>query len=793
MEYIYHTTMNRLNIVIILTIFLSTLHPTGVKCQNNCQTATQFIYSDTIDVLHYDIHLTEIDLTSKTIHGYTTVSCTPKFNGISEIRLELAVLNVDSVFVGSVKVPDFVRADPLLRVPLAISANTGDSLELTVYYHGSTFVDPSEWGGFHFAGDYAFNLGVGFDAIPHNLGKAWFPCIDDFRDRALYDVYITVPHEKKASSGGILAGISDNGDQTLTWHWKTAYSLPTYLISASTGIYTLVADTFNGLQRIIPINFFCRPSDSIRVEGTFRNLKAILQIFEELFGPYPFEKVGFTATSIGAMEHAANISYPYSGWNGNTSSEWWYAHELSHMWFGDAVTCASAEDMWLNEGWAVWCESVVFEYLYGEEVAREYLRLKHKEVILSSHTIDGGYYPVYGIPQTITYGNTVYEKGAQVTHTLRHYLGDELFFAGVKAYLQAFAYQPASTCQLRDFLKDFTGKNLDDFFDAWVFEPGFPTFTAGYYEAKPLSPGYEVKVGLDQKLRGRNTYANSNKVELTFLGRNWEKYYGIAEFSGKEGNLTFQIPFQPVAVIPDIMNYISDAEMDYGKVIKTTGEIDFPDTYAKLSVQQLTDSAYIHITHFWVAPDSMKTERPGLRLSENRYWRVAGIIPDNFRSKIKFNYNKALNLDYSLMSHSTDSLVILYRKDSHSDWQDLAFTRQGSANAGILIIDTLAAGEYTLAAWDKTHGIKEPQEKGGNQMRLYPNPSNGNCKIDVNNTSESILRIYDTLGRMVEERRIPSGAHTLDWELKNNEPGVYYCGLFSLSGKELATGKMLFY
>jgi aminopeptidase N len=140
----------------------------------------------------------------------------------------------------------------------------------------------------------------------------------------------------------MLSEVCNNGDGTSTWHWTTSFSLPTYLISASIGNYSLVSDIYHGIQRDIPITLYCRPSDSLKVAGTFVNLKDILQIYEEHFGPYPFERVGYTATAQGAMEHAANISYPYSGWSGNTSMEWWYAHELSHMWFGDMVTCASA-------------------------------------------------------------------------------------------------------------------------------------------------------------------------------------------------------------------------------------------------------------------------------------------------------------------------------------------------------------------------------------------------------------------------------------------------------------------
>ncbi|MBK7215308.1 MAG: T9SS type A sorting domain-containing protein [Bacteroidales bacterium] len=783
--------MNLFKFAPFLTFFLSLLISRVVFGQSECSTAGIPIYSDTIKAIHYGIHLDEIDMTSKSIKGYTTALLTSKINGISSIKLELDQLIVDSVFVDNQRSENFERTDLLVIIPLAEPISAGDTLEVGIYYHGQPMTDPSGWGGFHFAGDYAFNLGVGFETIPHNLGKAWFPCIDDFRDRALYDVYIRTPNDKTGVSGGTLVEVIPAANDTHIFHWKTDKSLPTYLISASIGKYNLVNDIYNGINGAVPITFYCRPTDESKVAATFINLKDILQIFENHFGEYPFERVGYTATSQGAMEHAANISYPYAGWNGATSQEWWYAHELSHMWFGDMVTCASAEDMWLNEGWAVWCESLYKEFLYGPAVASEYTRTKLKAVILSTHFTDGGYFPVYGIPQELTYGNTVYEKGAQVTHTLRHYLGDSLFFAAVKAYLQEYAYQPASSCQLRDFLSDFTQVNMDDFFDAWVFSPGFPTFSVSYFEATPENQGYKVEVQVAQKLRGRETYANSNHLELEFLGANWEKQTDTIIFSGKTGIKTFYLPFNPVAVIPDPDAKISDAALEYEASLKAIGEKDFADTYARVNVTAITDSAYIRIIHNWVAPDSLKVAVGGLRLSDNRYWKVDGIIPAGFRAKGKFTFSRSNNFDINLLTSTKDSLVILYRRDSKSDWYGVPFTRQGNAAAGQLIVDSLAVGEYTLAVYDKTYGFGESITPGGYDLKVFPNPTTSSCTVAINNPGKSVLRVFDLNGRKIEEHSLEAGNHVMNWEQNSLPSGIYVFRLYSGSGQIKASRKMI--
>ncbi len=759
------------------------------------ETEATAIYSDTLEAVHYGIHLTDINLTNKTIKGYTEVKLVAKINSLSSIQLELASLTVDSVFIETSKTIAFSHVGNLITISLVQPVNTGDTVNTTIYYHGQPFVDPSGWGGFHFSGDYALNLGVGFDAIPHNLGKAWFPCIDDFRDRALYDVYLTVANDKKAVSGGNLVNVTNHGNNTSTWHWKTEFTLPTYLISATTGKYELVSDSYAGHQETIPIAYYCRPSDTARVAGTFINLKSIMQVYENHFGPYPFERIGYTGTpgGLGAMEHAANVSYPFSGWTGNTASEWWYAHELSHMWFGDEVTCASAEDMWLNEGWAVWCESLYREGIYGKQAYKDNMRAKLKEVLLSTHITDGGYYAVYGIPQTITYGSTVYEKGGQVTHTLRGYLGDSLFFGGVKAYLQQYAYNYASSYDLRNFLTAYSGLDMASFFDAWVFAPGFPHFSIDSAVSVPSGNGYDVTVYVKQKLKGVTQYANANHLEISFMKTDWQTITDTIVFSGITGSKTFHVPFLPVEVMADPDEKISDATTDIAKTLKNTGEYDYQHTYCKVAVEQVTDSAFVRITHNWVAPDSLEVPQPGLRISDSRYWTVEGIFPADFKAKGIFTYSRAATLDKTLITNSQDSLVILYRPGAGYPWQGTAFTRVGPWMSGVITVDSLQKGEYSLAIWDELYLDK----KGNNQMKtslmkIFPNPAQSAVNIEFDVPQKTVLNIYDSLGKQLGKTKFSPGLNHFSYENPGKGAAVYFFKLTDSKGNLLESRKVVF-
>ena len=364
---------------------------------------------DTLDALHYDIYLDVLDFSGHIINGYTDVSITPKINNLNNISLELLELSVDSVFIDGNIIPSFTYNNNLIQIPLSNPINIGDIIIVRIYYHGVPFHE--DWGGFHFSGEYAFNLGVGFVSDPHNLGKAWFPCIDDFKDRATYDCYITVDEDKMAVCGGTLISVTNNGNNTKTCYWQLVNTIPTYLASVAVGEYAVVEDIYNGINNDVPVEIYVRPSDTVKVPGSFLHLNDILLIFEEHFGAYPWERVGYVGTAKGAMEHVTNIAYPNFCIDNSLTYEWLYAHELSHMWFGDKVTCSTAGDMWLNEGWAVFCESLYREFLYGKELYITNMRELHKDVLQVCHTPsgDGSYLALYGVPTEYTYGMTVYD------------------------------------------------------------------------------------------------------------------------------------------------------------------------------------------------------------------------------------------------------------------------------------------------------------------------------------------------------------------------------------------------
>lgn len=726
---------------------------------------------DTIDVVNYEIHLTLTDLAQQLISGQTGIRFTTPLSEINQLPLELKQLEVDSVKTAGETVLGFSRSGDRLLISLDQSLSAGDTALVWVYYHGQPFHEA--WGGFHFSGNYAFNLGVGFESIPHNLGKAWFPCVDDFIDRAFYDYYIRVENTNVAVCGGLLQSVSPMCDATVIYHWKSDRTLPTYLASVAVGPYALVRDSVAGEDAEIPVTYFVRPSDTTRARGSFVNLPEICHRYEEAFGPYAFQRIGITGTALGAMEHAENIFYPNGSINGSLSDEWLYAHEFAHMWFGDKVTCASAADMWLNEGWARWCETYYREKLYGVDAARDNMRALMCDVLQYIHTKEGGYRPLSPMPVEYTYGDNVYDKGAITTHALRGYLGDSLFFSGVKAYLQAFAFSPASSYDLRDFLTSNTGINMNDFFDFHVFGPGFNQFSVDSFRVVPDGTAYNVEVFVKQRLKGTSVYEHNCRTELTFMNKDWQMETRRISFQGPDGNLTLSLPFAPDFVMTDLYERCGGATTDSYRTIREPGLSDYTSTWFKLDAIAVPDSAFVRVTHNWVPPDSLKAPVQGLTISDYRYWTIEGIFPEGFDATGRFWYSRNTLLDNTLITNAADSLVILYRPDATSDWEPVSFTKTGPWQIGTIYVPHLRPGDYTLAVWDALYVGNKFRPSSGQAINVYPNPAGNRLTIGLPDGARGLITVSDTAGKTVFTKSTGAGTRILHWDCSNQRSGTY--------------------
>lgn len=713
--------------------------------------------SDTADILKYTINLNITNFSTKVISGNTIVKFTPKVNGINSINLDLLKLTVDSIKI-STTLLTYNYNDTLLRIALPVTHNIGDTSSVTVYYHGVPKFD-AQWGGFYYSGAYAYNLGVGFDANPHNYGRVWFPCFDNFVEHSTFEFNITTNSGKVAYCNGLLTKdtIYASGDRIRTW--KLNQEIPSYLANVAVAPYTEIRKQHIGINGNLPIVLAAVPADTINLKNSFIHLDSALSCFEHHYGPYLWDKVGYYLVPFtsGAMEHATSISYPRIYANGTLTFEDIMAHELSHHWFGDLITCETEGDMWINEGMASYSEHVFEESLHGKTTYKNVVRANHDYVLQFANGKEGGYRAVAGMPHQYTYGIHVYKKGADIAHTMRGYLGDSLFFAGLKTIIANNRYKNINTTGFMNQLSIATGVNMTNFFTDWVFFPGFPHFSVDSMIVSNAGSNYIATVHVRQKLTGAPSYFTNVPLELTLRSTNGTTLVKQIIMSGHSAIYQYTLSFAPTYAGLNLDEKINDAIISDTKILKTTGITNLSNARMEITVNSIVDSAFIKVDHNYTAPDPYKTPKK-YRMSPNRYWKVDGILPVVFSAKAKINYDGTPSqyLDRYLINTIEDSLVLLYRKNAGDDWDVFPYytkTMGGNSDkTGYITIDSLMLGEYVFAIQDINTSFVENTPIIEETINCSPNPANENMTFTISNyipDDNYLFEIYNISGKKI--------------------------------------------
>lgn len=772
---------NTLFIVILINFFTSfSIKGQDISCQKlkNATSLPGLYYSqenlrsDTIDVLKYTVNLNITDFITDTIRGNVLVKFKPKINGQNKIRLDLLKMKIDSVKLNASKLT-YSYNDTVIKVNLPLSYSTIDTVTIALFYHGKPQGDPSGWGGFYFSGNYAYNLGVGFGAKPHNYGRVWFPCFDNFVEKSEYEFNITTDTAKSSYCNGALASDTKTGSLR-TRKWVMTKEIPSYLASVAVADYTQVTWTTSVATGTIPVILTARAADTTAMKNGFLNLKNAIAGFENYYGPYVWNRVGYCLVPFnsGAMEHATNISYPLAV-AGNLSYEAeLMAHELAHHWWGDLMTCETQEDMWLNEGFATYSAYMFKEWVYNKQQYIDDIKNEHEFLLHYVHLKEKQYRAVSGIPFEYTYGDHVYKKGADVAHTLRSYMGDAAFFAGIKYVMAQKAYKSMNSAEFKTLLETSSGQNLSDFFTNWVFNGGWPHFSIDSAKYTSIGSGsYSASVSLKEKLTGTSVLYNKVPLEVTFFDSNWNKTVKTFTMSGVNQTFTTTLNFNPVYEAINLDSKISDAISSEYKTIKTAGNVTYVLAKATLTISNSgADSSYLRIEHNYAKPDAVKFNAKNYKLSNQHYWKIEGILSSGFLAKIRLNFDGTpvpvtpstpvsnLYLDTCLTSINSDSLVILYRRNAKDDWREVTkYTKvkfPGPGKSGYILVDTLKLGEYTFANKNGSNpgiGIKESL-KNKSSLKLFPNPASNSVTIRVENYNVSqpdLVEIISIEGKVI--------------------------------------------
>ena len=738
---------------------------------------------ENINVTHYEIHLNNFDFTNHTLQAQTVVTLTA-LNAVNSFELELKSLNVTSVTSNDANVSSFAQSGDILSINLASALAANASASFTITYGGNTFNE--DWGGVMWSGNYVCNMGVGFESIPHNLGKCWFPCVDNFTDKATYDVYVTVPTAMTAVCGGNLVNNVDNGNGTHTVHYNVPQEIATYHISFAAGDYVEWTDIYNGIERDIPITVYVKPNQINNVPGTFVHVKDIASFYENSFGAYPFNRIGYVVTSVGCMEHVDNIGITSGIVTGNTTQEEYVAHELSHMYFGNKVTCATAEEMWLNEGFAQFCGVFYRSDIYGEDDFQQAMSSKTNNITTWCKS-ENNWIPLNNVPQTMTYDNSaVYNRGAVVVNTMMNYMGRETFLAGLRSYLNTYNYSAASSEQLRDALTAATGIDMTGFFDTYVFTAGMPHYGVDLLNVTPNGNQYDATVKMTYQHYGPEHVGQNNRVEVTFIDNAGQLQTELVNWNGLEENKTVTLDINPIAAFADYYNHFLDAKYSNNMTATAPGSLGI-NQQLSITVNSVSNSVMLRGEEHYVAPDN-DPNIPGLTLSTKHYWNVLRMDFGDSDVSGKFTFSNNASMDGDIIHSENDSAVLLYRANINEAWHTIPYEQQGNWKIGIFTVSDLQTGQYTLGAIDKTQlGLGE-NNFDTKKMLLTPNPTENYVKISTNYNNSKIL-IVNSLGQLVNS--FPISENEITISVEDFPAGVYYVNLLDEKKNIISTEKLV--
>jgi aminopeptidase N len=417
-----------------------------------------------IDVSDYNLDLA-YDPAVRRLNGTATLQVHAT-QDLSRFDLDLRGFQVGTVTVNGTPA-SWARNGQELMITPARLIRKGSAFTVVVPYSGTpqTVIDPdgsSE--GWVFTDDGAAVVGE-----PQG-SPGWYPVNDTPRDKATYTVSMTVPKGLTAVGNGSLLRQSTHGGKA-TFTWREGFPMAPYLATITLGRFDVsTGRTASG----IPIYVAVDPRQKSASGPVLSKLPAMVSFLEGLYGPYPFEDVGAIVDNAPELGYALETqTKPVFD---AAPDEATLLHELSHMWYGDAVTLRKWPDIWLHEGFATWSEWIWAERHGGQTAAQRFTELASTPADQTSL-----WNPPPGNPGVAAnlFAGSVYDRGAMTLEALRERIGDVKFFTVMRRWYAEHRYGNVSTPEFIALAQKVSGQNLGAFFDTWLYQPGKPAGLLG--------------------------------------------------------------------------------------------------------------------------------------------------------------------------------------------------------------------------------------------------------------------------------------------------------------------------
>src|SRR5216683_5176658 len=425
-----------------------------------------------------------VDPEDKRLEGTAHITLSALVDNLTRLEFDAVELDMKDVKLSAGKVSSFENTGRKLTIFLDKALKTSDRLTVSIRYSG----EPRR--GLYFIGpdkSYPDRPYQVWTQGEDEENRYWFPSYDYPNDRATSEIIVTVPQKYTAISNGTLVETKEGKAKgNRTFHWKQEIPHPNYLTSLAVGEFAITREKVDGVE----LEYYVPKGREEDAKRSFEKTPKMIQFFSNYFGikyPYPkYAQVVVADFICGGMENITATTLTERTLHDKRAhldftSDDLVSHELAHQWWGDLLTCRDWSHAWLNEGFATYCEVLFKEHDLGRDEAA-YYQMRDQENYMEE---DEERYrrPIVSktyIEPTELFDRHLYEKGGLVLHTLRYYLGDELFQKGLQHYAKTFREKVVETNDFRRAMEDASGHSLEGFFDQWVYHGGYPEFKVNY-------------------------------------------------------------------------------------------------------------------------------------------------------------------------------------------------------------------------------------------------------------------------------------------------------------------------
>lgn len=705
-------------------------------------------FPHSFDVLNYKLNLN--------IYG-CFIGSYPKSFSASEVITLRADSTINTVTLNAVNTSlqidsvrqagsSFTHSGDLLKITLNKTYAPGDTINILIYYLHKNIND----------GAVYTNTGFFFTDCEPEGARKWFPCWDKPSDKATVDLTAKTPGSVKLGSNGRLADSTKTGD-TIYYHWVSRDPIATYLVVISAKVnYNLDIVYWKNpvTQQNIPFRFYYNAGENpSSIEPT---VISMVGRYSDLFCVHPFEKNGFATLNSqfawGGMENQTLTSLCTNCWQTDL-----IAHEFAHQWFGDLITCATWANVFLNEGFATYCEALWAEYTSGKSAYTSAISANASEYLNSGHA-----WPIYNPAWAVSTPNVdtlfdtpvTYDKGACVLHMLRYTLGDTLFFNGLKAYANdtTLRFRSATIDDFKNVMSKVSGQDLTWFFDAWVKLPSHPAYNNSYYINSVGNNTWTLGFVASQTLATTAFHPMPIELKVSFTSGSDTTIRVFNAFNKQQ--FTFRFNRQPAAVTFDPNTNI---------VLKTATLSTITAGPALTSPADQSTIMQLNPTLAWSAVTN--ATQYTLQVSTDSLFSSFVLVDSSLTNPTK------------LLSGLTNATTYYWRTRAKVSGVNTGFseTWQFKTLAMVGGIDQRPVLNYSLD-------------------QNYPNPFNPSTRIrfSIPANGQVKVSIFNQLGQLITElvnAELNAGSHEVVWNAQAIPSGVY---LYKLtSGNYSAVKKLI--